>query len=45
MSGGATPDSRCRLSMLAGFRQSDVMRQQSCRAGLSLFTRVDLATE
>ena len=35
--------SRCRLSMLVGFRQHVMMRQQSCRAEFSLFACVDLA--
>ena len=37
MSGGAMPASMCRLSMLVGFRQHFMRRQQSFGAELSLF--------
>ena len=43
MSAGAMPVSRCRLSMLVGFWQPATMRQQSCKAELTLFASVDLA--
>ena len=43
MSGGAMSASRCRLFKLVDRMQSIIMRQNSCRAGLSLFARVDLA--
>ena len=45
MSGRAMPASRCRLSMLVGFRQHVMRRQQSCRAELSLLACVDLAIQ
>ena len=43
MCGGAIPASRCTLSKFVGLRQSEMIRQQSCRTGFSMRTCVDLA--
>ena len=41
MSGGALPASRCILSKFVGWRQPEIIRHQSCRAGFSLRACVD----
>ena len=36
MSGGAIPASKCTLSKFVGLRQPEMIRQQSCRAGVTV---------
>ena len=43
MWGGAIPASMCTLSNFVGLSQPEMIRQQSCRAGFSLYACVDLA--
>ena len=40
MSDGAVPASRCRMSMLVGFKEPAMIRQQSCRVELSVLACV-----